>query len=116
MRAILSHTAFSLSMLILRFFWNHGRRIDCGEGVCPENAKPGLIDMLLECSIWKSYGFTGFGIAPKIFQGIIQPQNVVRMYGVQLDALFRMKTLQRNPGDLSGWPLDSFFALMVEAG
>ena len=36
---------------------------------------------------------TGFGVVPKVFQGMIQPQNVVRMYGVELDALFRLTVL-----------------------
>jgi len=60
-----------------------------GKQVCPKIAKTSLINISLECSIGKSYGFTGFGVVPKVFQGIIQPQNEVRIYGVQLDAIFR---------------------------
>jgi hypothetical protein len=37
------------------------RVIDCGEGVCPENAKTGLIDISFECSIGESYNFWLWG-------------------------------------------------------
>ncbi len=53
-------------------------------GVCPETANTGLIDPSLACSTGKPYGFTNSGVVPKVFQGIIQSQNGVRMYGVQL--------------------------------
>jgi len=48
-------------------------------------------ELSLACSIGKQYGFPDFGVVQEVFSGRIRRENGVRMHGVQLDALFRLK-------------------------
>ena len=57
----------------------------------PEIAKTALMDLSLACSIGKSYGFAGAGVASKVIRAEIESQNAVRMHSVRPDALFRAK-------------------------
>jgi hypothetical protein len=56
--------------------------------VFPENAKTGLIDISLECSIGKFYHFTSFGGAGEVFRAKIRSRHAVWMHSAEVDALF----------------------------
>ena len=61
-----------------RIHWDTGtlghwdERINCGEAVCPETAKTGLIDISLACSIGKLYDFVVYGIAQEVIRAKIR--------------------------------------------
>jgi hypothetical protein len=63
---------------------------NCGEEVCPKNAKTGLIDASLADSTGKSCDFWSFRNAVEVSQAKIRSQHAVWMQGAEVDASFRI--------------------------